>query len=318
MGARRFRKDLLIEKDTEENVNVQDLAYIEGCLRSEKRLTALKLVPGEAFRYPEIPPKPEEVQQETKQQLDSSADPFLLDYDTITLQELVNFLPKITPSTVLLYRQEQESSQTIKRVKFDDSVIEYYLDSNHSLDILDPFLSLANASPESQKSDASDTGYTYKVMLNRLFEELNQHNESSARASRSKIPTPQLDSVGKKKTCIANFARICEALNRSVEDMKEFLELELSCKGSLDSKNALTIKYQMKKSNDLDNLLQKYMDVYVKCNSCHRIDTVLTKNGRLVELRCNICTATRTVSVESATYRANVEKRSIARAAITL
>lgn len=310
MVQRRTRKVLLLEKDPEGNLELQQQQ--EQQEQQVQLLAQLHLAPAEKFRYPETIPEPDSAEEDEDGPgvEGGHADIFSLNYDQMELEALYELMGKITPSTVATLRQRRD----VLRASVADETnvaVEYYLDT----------LPSDGGSPTSstQINDEQKNGYTYMDMVRRIFSDLDRNNESSARAGRNKIPTPKLESVGKKKTCIVNFQRICEAIHRNVEEVKEFVEKELSCKGNLDSKNALTLKYQMQKSTDLDNLLQRYLDIYVKCNSCNRIDTVLTRNGRLVELRCNFCTATRTVTaVINATYNAVVEKRARTRAAMTL
>ncbi|KAK7201878.1 eukaryotic translation initiation factor 2 beta subunit [Novymonas esmeraldas] len=166
---------------------------------------------------------------------------------------------------------------------------------------------------------AATEGYRYNAMLTRLFEALNRNNEGSAMTERNQLPVPILERMGKKKTVITNFGRICDAFHRPMEDVKDFIEKELSIRGNLDSNSALILKLEIRRQTDFDRVLIKYLDEYVKCNSCHRINTTLTKDGRRLELRCNVCTATRTVTAAgTATFSAQIEKRSRQRAAMTL
>ncbi|EPY24624.1 translation initiation factor 2 subunit 2 [Strigomonas culicis] len=162
-------------------------------------------------------------------------------------------------------------------------------------------------------------GYRYEHMLTCIHETLTKSNKGTSSSERNQLPAPQIEMIGKKKTMITNFGRLCEVFHRTPEEVKEFIEQELTANGNLDSKQALILKYQARKANDFDKLFIRYLDEYVKCNACHRIDTTLTKENRILTLHCNVCTATRTVNVShDNTYAASTEKRSIKRNAITL
>lgn len=307
--TRRVRKVHLVEKDPEDLQQEVELEKEE----QRRLLASLHLAPAEAYRYPETI-LIEETDEEEEDDDEGTDDVFALDYDSMPLSELMALLTRITPSHVLQLRQKCELQHVT--VKDSSQQIEYFLDALPSSSMGAENTLHESAGHSGAAGEEPHLGYTFNEMLTRIFTELDRNNESSARAGRNKIPTPKLESVGKKKTCITNFARICEAINRPVEYVKEYVEKELSCKGSLDSKNALTLKFQMQKSTDLDNLLQRYLDLYVKCNSCHRIDTELVRNGRLSELHCNFCTASRTVTATTtSTYNAVVEKRARTRAA---
>lgn len=232
-----------------------------------------------------------------------------LDYDTLTYAALLALMKKATRPVLeeLMAQREQQVETNIQQQQ--NQRVERFLD--------------VAASPTAAAADAADEdaveGYRYNTMLTRLFDALNRNNEGSAMTERNQLPVPILERMGKKKTVIANFGRICEAFHRPMEDVKDFIEKELSIRGNLDSNNALILKFEIRKQTDFDRVLIKYLDEYVKCNLCHRIDTTLTKDGRRLELRCNVCTATRTVTAAgSATFSAQIEKRSRQRAAMTL
>lgn len=281
---------------------------------------------------------------------------FAQDYDTMTLETLYNLLKQIDCDEVDRQRQRRDMQRHSDDAPDDE--VELYLDmiskeeeEEDRSNVQDGGENAPSGSDDGMERSAGDgatssgsnlcqkdgstadsgasesttsapptlsAGYTYNEMIQRIFRMLDENNEGSARLQTNRIPMPKLETVGKKKTCINNFSRICEVIHRPVEDVKEFVEKELSCKGNMDTKGALTVRFQMQKSTDLDNLLQRYLDTYVKCNSCNRIDTTLQKSGRVLELRCNWCQATRSVAAMVSTYTANMEKRSRTRAAMTL
>ncbi|RNF27455.1 translation initiation factor [Trypanosoma conorhini] len=228
-------------------------------------------------------------------------DIFEIAYDNYTSEDLHALLKRVTRQEVEKRMLEHEQLRQ-KRQKVPQ--VERFLDVT----------SKVGSSSGGNKATEEGCGYNYSVMLRRLFVALNRNKESSAMSERNKLPEPKLEKIGKKKVIITNFGRICQAFNRPVQDVKDYIEKELSVGGNLDSNDALILKYEIQKSTAFDNILYKYLDEFVKCNSCHRIDTTLTKEGRRMELRCNWCTATRTVqAVGSATYSAQVGKRSKAR-----
>ncbi|EPY38499.1 translation initiation factor 2 subunit 2 [Angomonas deanei] len=151
-------------------------------------------------------------------------------------------------------------------------------------------------------------GYFYSQMLTDIYENLQKR--TTAGGQRNKIITPILEKVGKKKTIITNFGKICENFNRSVEDVKSFIESEVSTTSNLNGENALLLKYETRKSTDFDAVIIKYLDKWVKCNACKSTNTVLHKEDRRFEIVCNVCQATRTVTKEGKGTAANIEKRS--------
>ncbi|KAG5485115.1 hypothetical protein CUR178_08086 [Leishmania enriettii] len=236
-----------------------------------------------------------------------------IDYDTLTYAALLDIMKRASRPAIeeMMAQREQQVESTMQQQQ--NQRVERFLDVATTS---------STAAAETNGSSAEDEaaeGYRYNAMLTRLFEALNRNNEGSAMTERNQLPVPILERMGKKKTVIANFGRICDAFHRPMEDVKDFIEKELSIRGNLDSNNALILKFEIRKQTDFDRVLIKYLDEYVKCNSCHRIDTALTKDGRRLELRCNVCTATRTVTAAgTATFSAQIEKRSRQRAAMIL
>ncbi|KAG5511310.1 hypothetical protein GH5_07559 [Leishmania sp. Ghana 2012 LV757] len=236
-----------------------------------------------------------------------------IDYDTLTYAALLDIMKRASRPAIeeMMAQREQQVESTMQQQQ--NQRVERFLDVATTS---------STAAAETNGSSAEDEaaeGYRYNAMLTRLFEALNRNNEGSAMTERNQLPVPILERMGKKKTVIANFGRICDAFHRPMEDVKDFIEKELSIRGNLDSNNALILKFEIRKQTDFDRVLIKYLDEYVKCNSCHRIDTTLTKDGRRLELRCNVCTATRTVTAAgTATFSAQIEKRSRQRAAMIL
>lgn len=354
MTQRRTRHSLLIEYDTPENC--PDMMVIAESNKLHQQLALkLRLLPSPEFQYVEdldsilVERDCRDAEIRGAESASPTINIFAQDFDTMTLETLYKLLESIDCDEVDRQRQLRDMQRRPEEAPVDE--VELYLDmafkeegdeysksdvahrennSSSGADDTSAGTSSFGIAGDSSPLHSGDSGfnaalssnvsrgYTYTEMTQRIFRMLGENNEGSARAERNKIPMPKLETVGKKKTCINNFTRICDEIRRPVEDVKEFVEKELTCKGNLDTKGALTVRFQMQKSTDLDNLLQRYLDMYVKCNSCNRIDTTLQKSGRLSELRCNLCHATRSVSAVASTYTANMEKRSRARATMTL
>nr|CCC90618.1 unnamed protein product [Trypanosoma congolense IL3000] len=235
----------------------------------------------------------------------AAEDIFTIPYDSYTAADLHALLQRVTRKDVERRMVEREQQ---RRKENQAPRVERFLDAAVGAD------RTGSSSANTGASSEMCCGYAYDDMLQRLVIALNRNKESGGMSERNKLPVPMVEKVGKKKVAIINFGKICEAFNRPIEDVKDYIEKELSVGGNLDSSEALILKYEIQKVTAFDKILIKYLDEYVKCNSCHKIDTTLAKEGRRMELRCNWCTATRSVqAVGSATYSAQVGKRSRAR-----
>lgn len=156
-------------------------------------------------------------------------------------------------------------------------------------------------------------GYTFSFMLRRAYDAISHFNPSLEQVgSKVKLPMPIIERSGTKKTAITNFKTICSRLNRTMEEVKDFIEKHLTTQSSIDSNNCLIIKIQNVKQTQAENAFQKYIEEHVKCNMCGGIDTVVSRDpsSRLLTLLCNTCTASRTVQTAgAATYQAQTTKR---------
>ncbi|KAH8620068.1 putative Domain found in IF2B IF5 [Trypanosoma vivax] len=259
-----------------------------------------------------LPPQPSTAPDAGQSATKSScaADIFDKPYDSFTPEDLYALLESTRFDDVMRLILEREK-QISKEHRGPH--VERFLDTTHTTRAGNSS-SNNNSAHGNNAGQEESLGYSYSSMLSRIFELLNRTKDSSALSERNQLPVPQVERIGKKKVVIVNFPRICEAFHRPIEDVKDYIEKELSVRGNLDSSDALILKYEVQKATAFDKIFIKYLDEYVKCNACHKIDTTLTKEGRRIELRCNWCTATRSVqTLGSATYSAQVGKRSRAR-----
>lgn len=215
-------------------------------------------------------------------------------YDTMTYEDFLKELRTVSKATVVEQMQARREAEEQSNIREKDTDIEAFTDGTG--------------------------GYSYLVLLDRVYDELKSKNPSlGAGESRNQIPVPQIERYGSKKTAVANFKKICDAINRSMEEVKDFIEKELSTVGSIDSMNCLILKLQNVKTIQFESIIIKYVDEYVKCHACKKINTTLNKEDRITVLKCNLCQATRTVtSGSSSAFHAVVGKRSKLRAANAL
>mmetsp|Transcript_21072 Transcript_21072/g.24423 ORF Transcript_21072/g.24423 Transcript_21072/m.24423 type:complete len:337 (+) Transcript_21072:55-1065(+) len=220
------------------------------------------------------------------------------------------------------------SRDTLGAADFDAMTYEDFLDrlKKHSkIDVMESLMKdaereLAAKTAEGELERFSDGtgGYPYADLLTRVYEELRKKNPSlgNSEGVRNQLPVPQIERHGTKKTALPNIKDLCKALNRTIEEVKEYLEKELSTTGSIDSSECLVLKIRNVRPTQLEGIITKYVNEFVKCDSCKKIDSTLQKEDRITVLKCNICGATRTVGSGAATsFQAVTAKRSKLRAA---
>lgn len=148
---------------------------------------------------------------------------------------------------------------------------------------VDPIVS---TTPEPVEAD-----YSYEYLLGRLYGMMQAPPKVPKRIS---LVPPILGMIGTKRTCIANFAILCNGMNREPDHVSLYLQVEFSTNGSLSANNQLTLRGKFK----LDQIqagLTSYIARYVKCVNCKRYNTQLIKEERLSFLECLDCQAKRSV-----------------------
>ncbi|GAA5847448.1 hypothetical protein JCM9279_000486 [Rhodotorula babjevae] len=193
-------------------------------------------------------------------------------------------------------------------------------------------LSKAEAAAQSKAWLKEDRDYTYTELLGRFFGLLYQSHPSLSGGTNKKkytIPPPQLFREGNKRSIFANIADICKRMHRQPEHVIQFLFAELGTNGSVDGSARLVIKgrFQQSKSTptfplvadhvadllprspslprlvislavteQIENVLRRYIVEYVTCKTCKSPDTTMTKDNRLFFMTCSSCGSTRSVA----------------------
>jgi translation initiation factor 2 subunit 2 len=160
---------------------------------------------------------------------------------------------------------------------------------------------------ERARSGTSESAlYSYPEMLHSLLHQ--GRDGSDPRSSRAlAVPPPQINRRG-KKTMLSNFRIICEHLKRSPEHVKQYICAEQSMEASIDGEGALVLTGRVTTSV-VESLIRAYVGMYVKCAVCGSKDTQLDKNNRLLFVKCNSCTASRSVQQITQGFKANTTKR---------
>ncbi|KAH9608794.1 hypothetical protein KSS87_019687 [Heliosperma pusillum] len=160
--------------------------------------------------------------------------------------------------------------------------------------------------------EGSDRDYLYEELLGRVFNILRENNpELAGDRRRTVMRPPQVMREGTKKTVFANFTDLCKMMHRQPEHVMAFLLAELGTSGSLDGQQRLVIKGRFAPKN-FEGILRRYVNEYVICNGCKSSDTILSKENRLLFLRCEQCGSGRSVAPIKTGFVARVGRRSAA------
>lgn len=89
------------------------------------------------------------------------------------------------------------------------------------------------------------------------------------------------------KTVVTNFAQITTCLRRNPEHVSRFLFKELATPGDVDG-DRLILNRKLP-SKMVNEKVEKYVELFVKCGKCGKPDTELTNEGNKTFLKCMAC-----------------------------
>lgn len=128
---------------------------------------------------------------------------------------------------------------------------------------------------------------SYEVFLDRALSNI----ETIEKVDRISIK-PKVDQAG-KSTILNNLRDIATTLNRDPRHLTKFLLHELGTAGKIKGSGVI---FKGKFSTDsIYSAIHRYMDKYVTCSECERLDTHLVKSNRILMLKCDACGALRSV-----------------------
>jgi translation initiation factor 2 subunit 2 len=157
---------------------------------------------------------------------------------------------------------------------------------------------------------------TYDQMLSRIYEKMGTVYTASELALK-RLQRPKMAMIGSKRVGWINFGKTAQTLNRSEEHLASFIEAEFGTTVSIDAKNALVIKGRFG-SEQIESVLKKYVEQYIKCRTCKSMDTKLVRDpdSRLYFLKCETCQSQWSVSAIQKGFHATMKgDRRAARAA---
>ncbi|MGB9674954.1 MAG: translation initiation factor IF-2 subunit beta [Nanopusillaceae archaeon] len=130
---------------------------------------------------------------------------------------------------------------------------------------------------------------SYEEMLNEAYEELKKINVvKGSRLGMIEVPMPKVSYTG-KWTSIDNAKHICDVINRNIELLAIFLRKEFNVASKIEEgKIILQKKIEEDKIREKVN---KFVDIFVRCPVCKKLDTKLEKKDRIYYIKCLACGA---------------------------
>jgi translation initiation factor 2 subunit 2 len=154
-------------------------------------------------------------------------------------------------------------------------------------------------------SSELNTDYTYNALLERLYMALAKDRPQLANRSVKHIVQMPIMVREGRKTAFVNFSNLSKDLNRDPEHFKDFILSELSTEGSVDGALRLCLRGRFTPLT-MQNIITKYIQQYVQCNSCKSLDTYFNRDNisRLNFLLCNVCESSSSLRPISKGFRA--------------
>lgn len=162
---------------------------------------------------------------------------------------------------------------------------------------------------KSEEGQGCDNDYDYEELLSRVFNALRECNPELAGGRRKLVMRPpEVLREGTKKTVLVNFIEYCTMMHRQPDHLMSFLETEMGTTASLDGHQRFVVKGRFP-PRSFATILRQYMNDYVICNGCKSHATILSRENRLLFLRCEQCGSERSVAPIKAGFLARVGNR---------
>eukprot|EP00835_Amoeboradix_gromovi_P001900 NODE_97_length_21155_cov_0.234850.p10 type:complete len:214 gc:universal NODE_97_length_21155_cov_0.234850:14166-14807(+) len=159
-----------------------------------------------------------------------------------------------------------------------------------------------------KKEDEQILSLTYDQLLERFYGTLREKNPELLGKRKIKVLPPQVEKEGSKKSAFVNIAQVASSCNRTIEQLMEFVFVELGTNGALDQNYRLIVKGKFT-GKQMETVIRRYIQEYVLCPTCRSSDTILKKDNRLLFILCNACGSSRSVQAIKQGYQAQTSRR---------
>ena len=132
-------------------------------------------------------------------------------------------------------------------------------------------------------SDLPDLVYT--TLLNEIFDTISDNSQLFGN-KKNRIDKPDIK-YQNRKTFWYNYGINCSQINRSIDQLKKFIDKEMAVETSINDKSNLILRGKYSFAM-IVSVYKKYILNYVKCSTCKSIKTEITRNSsnRLDYLKC--------------------------------
>ena len=93
-----------------------------------------------------------------------------------------------------------------------------------------------------------------------------------------------------RKTFIINFNNVCTSIDREQQHAADYIAKQLNVPTSITANEELIVHGVCHKQK-LEELIKRYVHVFVKCPNCNSCSTQLNKVNRITYINCTKCKA---------------------------
>lgn len=129
------------------------------------------------------------------------------------------------------------------------------------------------------------TEYEYEKLLDKAKKELPEIKKQTERFEIPKVT----GHIQGNKTIISNFSQICSLMGRLPEQVVKFLQRELATPASIDGPRL--VMGRKISSLLINEKIVRFCEDFVLCKECHKPDTQLIREDRILFMKCTACGA---------------------------
>jgi translation initiation factor 2 beta subunit (eIF-2beta)/eIF-5 len=133
----------------------------------------------------------------------------------------------------------------------------------------------------------------YTTLLDEIYDTISDNSQLFGN-KKNLIDKPDIK-YENRKTFWYNYGKNCSQINRSMDQLKRFIEKEMAVETSINDKSNLILRGKYNFAM-IASTYKKYIINYVKCSTCKSIETEIVRNSsnrldyiKCLNPKCNTC-----------------------------
>lgn len=144
---------------------------------------------------------------------------------------------------------------------------------------------------DNQINTLTSPNLVYTLLLDEIYDTISDNSQLFGN-KKNHIDKPDIK-YENRKTFWYNYSKNCLQINRTMEQLKKFIEKEMAVETSINEKSNLILRGKYNFAM-ISNTYKKYIFNYVKCSTCKSFETEIIRNSSnrldyIKCLKCNTC-----------------------------